>query len=52
VLPKLLFGYYFFVGLGALGCLMFWTLTVREIWRRFNGWYQKRKILSDSAFLS
>lgn len=52
VQEKNLFGYYLFQGLGALGCLMLWALTVREIWRRFNCWYQKRKILSAAAFLS
>jgi len=39
---RLFFGFYLIVGLGAIGCLGFWILTLREIWHRSHHWSQKR----------
>lgn len=40
------FGYYLFLGLGAIGCLGFWALAAREIWRRIRARFPSRQALA------
>jgi len=40
---KFLFGYFLFVGLSAFGCIIFWIMSVREIWHRIRNRRQKLK---------
>lgn len=40
---KMLFGYFLFISLGVIGCLIFWIMTFGEIWHRVYNHRQKFK---------
>jgi hypothetical protein len=41
---KFLFDYFLFIGLSVSGCIIFWIMTLREIWHRIRNRRQKLKV--------